>query len=349
MLEKISLYDDIEIRLWDTFVESHPNGTPYHLSCWLKTIHQTYSFKPLLYVKKNAFGEIKSVLPCFSIKSLFTGSRVVSLPFSDYGGPLFNEHFGEKDVLREITKTHGRSVKYIEIRNSLDEDCSFTCYNCYKRHILNLQSDLPTIKKGINRRTILYSIRKAQKAGVEIKEENSQHGIEQFYRLNLLTRKKHGVPSQPKMFFNKLFEHIISKGNGFILLAIFDSKVIAASIFLKFGRQIHYKYNASDPEYLKKANPNHLLTWHAIEIGVAEGMQCLDFGRTSPDNKGLIRFKEMWGMKSIDLYYNYYPRIQGVISREESGWLYRFLTGIWGSLPVRISEKIGPMIYKHTA
>ena len=78
-------------------------------------------------------------------------------------------------------------------------------------------------------------------------------------------------------------------------------------------------------------------------------MQCLDFGRTSPDNKGLIRFKEMWGMKSIDLYYNYYPRIQGVVSREESGWLYRFLTGIWGSLPVRISEKIGPMIYKHTA
>ena len=80
---------------------------------------------------------------------------------------------------------------------------------------------------------------------------------------------------------------------------------------------------------------------------MTEGFHSLDFGRTSSENKGLIRFKRMWGMKGVDYCYNYYPEIQGMISKEESSWFYRFLTGIWGSLPVVVTEKIGPMIYKH--
>lgn len=349
MLDQISLQNESEVILWDTFVKKHAAGTPFHLTCWLRTLHESYGFKPLLYVYKNGDGDISSIFPCFLIRSLFSGSRIVSLPFSDYGGPLFNEDFGEKYIVREITKDYERSGKDIEIRSYLNENCGYSSHNYYKRHVLNLQSDLSDIKKGINKKTILYSIRKAQKAGVEIKEENSQYGIEEFYRLNLLTRKKHGVPSQPRKFFDKLFEHIILKGNGFILLAIYESKVIAASIFLKVGKQIHYKYNTSDPQYLRKANPNHLLTWHAIEKGVTEGFHFLDFGRTSPDNKGLIRYKEMWGMKSIDLHYNYYPQIRSAMASKESSFHYRMLTNIWRSLPDWIAEKTGSIIYKHIA
>ncbi len=349
MLKTFSLNNESEMKQWDKFVNSQPNASPFHLSCWMRTIQDTYAFKPLLYASQEEGRDISGILPCFIVKSLFTGSRIVSLPFSDYGGPLLNERFGEKDVIREITDAYGRSVKYIEIRSSLDEDCGCSPHNYYKRHVLNLKSDLSDIKKSINKRTILYSIRKAQKAGVEIKKENNQYGIDEFYRLNRLTRKKHGVPSQPRKFFDKLFEHIILKGNGFILVAIYDSKAIAASIFLKVGRQIHYKYNASDPKYLRKANPNHLLTWHAIERGVTEGFHFLDFGRTSPDNKGLIRYKEMWGMKSIDLYYNYYPQIRSAMSSKESSLHYRMLTSIWRSLPDWIIEKVGSIIYKHMA
>lgn len=349
MLSQVSIQNESDTNQWDTFVENHASGTPFHLACWLRTIQESYGFKPLLYVYKNGNGDISGIFPCFLIRSLISGSRIVSLPFSDYGGPLFNEHFGEKYVLREITKAYGRLVKYIEIRSCLDKNCGCSPHNYYKRHVLNLQSDLSDIKRGINKRTILYSIRKAQKAGVEIKEENNQYGIDEFYRLNRLTRKKHGVPSQPRKFFDKLFEYIILKGNGFILLAIYDSKVIAASIFLKVGRQIHYKYNASDSKYLRKANPNHLLTWHAIERGVTKGFHFLDFGRTSPDNKVLIRYKEIWGMKSIDLYYNYYFLIRSAMSSKESSLHYRMLTSIWRSLPDWIVEKVGPIIYKHTA
>ena len=78
-----------------------------------------------------------------------------------------------------------------------------------------------------------------------------------------------------------------------------------------------------------------------------EGYRSIDFGRTSPDNKGLMRYKEMWGTETIDFPYFYYPQVSGASSTEESGLLYRMITGVWRSLPDPIIEKIGPMIYKH--
>ena len=70
MLTKVSLYDAVEMKKWDDFVNFCPNGTPYHLSGWLRTIHETYSFVPLLYVSKNDSGEINGVLPFFTSSCL---------------------------------------------------------------------------------------------------------------------------------------------------------------------------------------------------------------------------------------------------------------------------------------
>lgn len=349
MLTQFSINNESETTQWDNFVESHPNGSPYHLSCWIRTLHETYSFKPLLYVHKNGHGDISGVFPCFFVKTLLAGSRIVSLPFSDYLGLLLNGVQQEEEVLSDILKKHRDQFRYIEIRGPLSEHSNLICHNYFKRHILNLGAGLSQIRKRLNKRTIQYSIRKAEKAGIEIREENTHQGMEKFYRLHMLTRKKHGVPSQPKRFFQNIYDHMISEGHGFILLAIYASKAIAASVFFKSNGTVHYKYNASDPRYLSKTTPNHLLTWFSIEKACHEGYQLLDFGRTSPDNKGLTRYKEMWGAKAVDLPYYYYPQIKGASSREESSLLYRILTRIWRSLPDAVLEKVGPVIYKHMA
>ena len=345
----VSLYDKTQMDLWDTFVESHPNGTPYHLSCWLRTIHETYSFKPFLYVVKKNNGGISGILPLFLIKSWISNNRLVSLPFSDCGGPLFLDQADEAELLKNIIHEHGKSVNYIEMRSKLTEGSNFIVYNHYKRCVLDLTPGMSVVRKKLEKRTIQYSIRKAEKIGVEIKEENSRVGMDEFYRLNMLTRKKHGVPCQPKIFFDKLLENVISKGHGFILLAFYDSKAVASSLFMKCNNTIHYKYNASDPDYMKKVAPNHSLTCQAIRLGYQRGFKCFDFGRTSPDNQGLMRYKKLWGSKVIDIPHYYYPQIKGASSTEESSGMYRRLTNVWRSLPNPIIAKIGPMIYKHTA
>jgi len=349
MLEKFSFYNKSEMRQWDDFVKSHPKGSPFHLLSWIRTIQETYSFEPLLYVYKNGNGNISSVFPFFLIRSLFTGTRIVSLPFSDYCGPLCNDQDEETELLGKITEEHKDQVRYIEIRSVLSDSCGFVCHNYYKRHVLELFPDLSQLMKKIEKRTLRYSIKKAQKSGVEIREGNTLRDLDEFYRLNRLTRKKHGVPSQPLKYFKYLFEYMISKGTASILLAIWDSRVIAATLFLKFKETIYYKYSVSDPEYLSLKTPNHLLTWHAIQQASSEGYRFFDFCRTSPDNRGLMRYKEMWGAIPSDLPYYYYPKVKGTTSMEGGGLPYRILTKAWRSLPDAIVEIIGPKIYKHMA
>jgi hypothetical protein len=346
---EIDLLDKLMVKRWDEFVDSHPEGTPYHNSAWIKTLHETYTFKPLLYISQNEESEIEGVLPFLYIKSFLFGTRIVSLPFSDYGGPLSRKLKVTDQAIIDSLMKPLKKIKYIEIRNHFQDECQFCCHNYYKRHVLDLQKNIEEIEKQIDKRTIRYSIRKSIRSGVEVSEVNTKAGIEEFYKLNLLTRKKHGVPAQPKDFFSKLYKNVIQQNRGFILLAYYENIPIAASIFLTISDKIHYKYNASDPDYLKSKSPNHLITWAAIKKGVEEGYKSIDFGRTSQDNKGLIRYKEMWGTKGSDLKYYYYPEICGAVSTRESGTAYKMMTTLWKNLPLSIQNLLSKYIYKTLA
>jgi len=261
MLTQFSLDNQNEMSAWDDFVQSHPLATPFHLSSWLKTISDTYSFEPRLYVYKNADTTISAILPFFLLKIRFAKARLVSLPFSDYGGPLCTHQHTETELLKAISSEHKGLVKSMEIRGTVSGDCGFIHNDYFRRHLLLLQQDLTTLRKRIDKRTIHYSIRKAEKAGIQITEQNNQYGIQEFYRLNILTRKKHGVPSQPCKFFENILHNVIAQGDGFVLLASLHGVVLAAAVFLKTKKTILYKFNASDPSALRKTTPNHLLTW----------------------------------------------------------------------------------------
>ena len=347
MINQFKIHNDKDMEKWDHFIESHPGGTPFHTSSWLHTIHETYSFEPLLYVSKKENGDISSVLPLFRLKSAFFGTRLISLPFSDFCPPLFDTEEDFEEIISYLLSTVGKKTKYIEVRGNLPKKTDFICHNYYKQHYIKLTSDPIETKKNINKRTIQYSIRKAQKAEVEIREENSLQGIEEFYKLNLMTRKKHGVPPQPKKLFLNLFQHMVAKGYASILLAVWDSLTIAAGIFMRYKETVYYKYNVSNPLYLTKKSPNHLLTWKAIEQACLEGYRYFDFGRSAPDNTGLMRYKEMWGAEKHDLPYFYYPQVKGIGSKGEGGLLYGIVTKLWRKMPNAIVSKLGPIIYRH--
>ena len=105
-LERVSLTDAAAMGAWDRFVEAHAHATPCHLSCWLGAIHSAYSYEPLLYFVRNGVGELCGIFPLFRISSRFTGKRIVSLPFSDYGGPLLSDATDEAEVVDFVRLTY---------------------------------------------------------------------------------------------------------------------------------------------------------------------------------------------------------------------------------------------------
>jgi len=349
MLKTYSLNDEKQMKEWDQFVLSHPDGTPFHFSEWLKCIQKTYRYRPLLYVAQKNSTSIEGIFPCFHVNSFFTGSRLVSIPFSDYGGPLFYDKSEENLLLSRIIENLNGSCKYLEIRSNLENGTGFLPHNNFKFHILQLNSQPELVKQNFNKRTTRYSIRKAKKEGVKIREENTLQGIEAFYKLNTLTRKKHGLPPQPFAFMKNVFNHLIAKEHASLLLATHDSKTIGAGIFIKFRDTVYYKYNASDPAFLSQKKPNHLLAWHAIKQACQEGFQYFDFGRTATNNPGLSKYKEMWGAKPVDLPYHFYPDIHGTTSADENKLSYRIFNMVCRNLPDVLLKQLGAKIYKHIA
>ncbi len=334
------------MRLWDAFVSSHPEATPFHLSSWIRTLRDTYRFEPKLLVCTDDSKKITGLLPYFIVKNFLSGPRIISMPFSDYSYPLTCGAVVEKRLLKRIKEVAG--IKSIEIRGPI-ADTEYKYHDNFKRYILALDPDPSVTYAGFNKSTIVRSIKKAEKNGIEIIEDNSPAGIDAFFQLNRATRKRHGVPHQSRLFFDNIAKNLFSKKYGYILHARQKKTSISATLFLRFNGTLYYKYNATDPKYMRKLTSNHLLVWHAIQKAANDGDHTLDFGRTSTENLGLVRYKTMWGAKAYEYRYYYYPALSGAGAQDESSLPYRLVTGIWRRLPYGITDRLSSTLMKWLA
>ena len=56
----------------------------------------------------------------------------------------------------------------------------------------------------------------------------SAEAMQEFYKLQCLTRKRHGLPPQPLHFFLNIHRHILSQNMGMIVLARHQGQPVAA-------------------------------------------------------------------------------------------------------------------------
>lgn len=131
---------------------------------------------------------------------------------------------------------------------------------------------------------------------------HSLDSIKEYYRLHNLTRKKHGVPPQPFYFFNNIFRHIIGKNFEIVLLAYHKENCIAGNVYFHYNKNAFYKYGASDLQY-QNLRASNLVIWEAIKYYGKNNFQHFCFGRTDPENKGLLQFKNGWGLEETVIKY----------------------------------------------
>jgi CelD/BcsL family acetyltransferase involved in cellulose biosynthesis len=126
--------------------------------------------------------------------------------------------------------------------------------------------------------------------------------VDTFYRLQLRTRHRIGVPIQPRRFFRMLWESAIRTGLGSVLIAEASARPVAGEVFLSWNGTTISKYSASD-ERAWSLRANNLITWHLIKTACEQGSRRLDFGRTDAGNEGLRVFKRSWGAVEEPLVY----------------------------------------------
>lgn len=342
---KFKILNPCEYKNWDELLLNSTVSSIFHSSFWAKVLVDSYHFTPvyLASIQNNSFSFL---LPLMSIDHFFSGKHGVSLPFTDYCEPIVTNGFTKSEIFNEIYEySHSCNWNSVELRGSNKYFADQTFFVRYYIHKINLTDNPDKIfihfKSNVRR-----NIRKAERSELSIKIDNSYEGIKNYYKLHCLTRKRHGIPPQPFHFFRNIYEHIITKGHGTIINAIYKNEVIATAVYLHFGHEVVYKFGASNKLY-QHLRANNLIMWHAIQLFSNQGYNILNLGKTDLENEGLRRFKLSWGAQESELKYFKYDFkkshfIKGKV--RENSWF----TKILNKMPVKFLELSGSLFYKYT-
>ena len=326
---------------WNKALGHFGDATIFHTSEWAQVLVDTYGYSPYYFTAQQAGRPIR--LGLFEIDSWLTGKRAVSLPFADEA-PVLGQlpAAGLKTVLTTVSPfAHDHGWKSIEVRSAPDPWAESTS-NSFYTHELDLSVGAGELFGGFHE-SVRRAIRKAERLGVQVEITQDETAVQDYFELHCLTRKKHGIPPQPFLFFSNIHRHLISQGLGFTALAKLNQQIIAGAIFLRFGNKALYKFGASDPR-ADTARPNNFVMSKAIEHLASTGASTLSFGRTDLHQEGLRRYKLGWGATEKTLsYVKYDLRQRTFLSNKPaapSNSLARFL-------PVFVLKRLGAALYRH--
>jgi CelD/BcsL family acetyltransferase involved in cellulose biosynthesis len=333
------LLDPTEDRRWRSLLDEAPCASVFHHPRWLELLQVQYGYRLIACCLADAGGRVRAGLPLAEVSSPLTGRRLVALPFSDVCAPLSADGAEHRlgVLLGELSARLGIAVRVHAPLAGVGRPGA-----TYLHHIVGLEPSVGTVQRRFTRRQALQGVRRAQREGVSIEHRTDREALSTFYRLHAATRRRQGIPTQPRRFilaFTRLFE----EGLGFVSLATVGGRAIAAAVFLVFKGTLTYKYGASDVRFLDR-RPNNLLFMDAIRWGCERGLHSFDMGRTDVGHESLRAFKLMWGADERLLQYTEFGE------RGSSGLGHRQPPAIRLLIqhtPPIISRGLGALLYRH--
>lgn len=286
---------------WEGFVARQRSATPFHHPSWGMLIAGCYGFRAFAVATSDATGEIRAGVPVIEVRHLRGEPKWVSLPFTDYCPPLVAAPQEEADLVRALLRASAAAcVRRVEVRAPIAGASPVS--HGPLRHVIALEGD-PARVYARFRPSVRRHIAQAGRNGVTIRQAQSPEDLlDTFYRLQLRTRRRFGVPIQPRRFFRMLWESVIATGLGSVLIAEASASPVAAEVFLAWNGTTISKFSASD-ERAWSLRANNLITWHLIKTACEQGSRWLDFGRTDAGSEGLRTFKRSWGAVEQPLVY----------------------------------------------
>lgn len=342
---QFQILNPLDLPDWNVQLSPSSGESIFNTVEWARVLHDTYGYKPCYLTSMS--GGSPMLLPLMEVDSWLTGRRGVSVPFSDFCVPLGLESGNMEPVLAELVNLgRRRNWRSFEIRNDRAAPAEIPRSARYLTHSLVLKSGEKTIFEHLDG-SVRTSIRKAAKAGVEVAFSESFDSVIGFYRLNCETRRRHGLPPQPVRFFKNVHQHVLMKGLGLVVTASLAGCAVAAAMFFHAGRNVLFKYGASDARLQHLRAPN-LMMWEAIRHYAGQGYERLSLGRTSKGHAGLRRFKLGWGAQEGEIGYLKYDLRRGECEAErepsaESG------SAIARRLPLCVLRWAGAALYRHMA
>ncbi len=352
-----TLFNDSLSLQWDNLVESNLHGRFIHLLGFKKAIEGCYHLNSiyLAYLEK---GEILSLFPGFFHRGLFLGRKIISQPFSEYGGLLFRSDVPHEkrliiiDQFLKLIKNFLTEKNYLALEMRHPQEMlgvkteSLQARKLFRRSWLEIEApDIFWKKLDPKERNIL---RKAESYKLKIELANNMETLkEKFYPLYLRTMKRLGSPPHPLIYFLNLFHYLRPYLKIFIVN--FKTRPVAALIAWAVGVTVHITDMVSDERFFF-VKPNDLAIWEFLSWAYNEGFKIFDFGPVR--YRGQEIFKKKWLLKLEDYYYVYLcndlNKVRNIFS--SNSFLTRMAPSIWKSLlPLPMTAFLGKFFRREMA
>jgi CelD/BcsL family acetyltransferase involved in cellulose biosynthesis len=342
------LIDPIADPEWLAFIEASPSAEIFHHPLWLQLLRSRYGYRIEACCVEGE-GGIEAGIPFARIESRLTGRRLVSVPFSDSCATAVAANAGSAavDALGQaLGEESRRSGLDLTVHSALPEIPAAFVRPRFAQHLLPLAADPAEVERGYAKNQ-LRAMKKAKREGLSSERRTDVAALDAFYSLHLQTRRRQGVPTQPKSFIRG-FAELFDAGLGFVWLVHDEGRPVAAAVFLAYNGTVTYKYGASDFASLKK-RPNNLLLRTAIRWACEAGYQRFDFGRSDIDNEGLRAFKRSWGATESELSYTYVTDTEPSLQPEAEAETLRgrVMTTTIQRSPAFVGRLAGQVLYRH--
>lgn len=326
---------------WKELCEASGNTTLFHRPAWAAVLRRAYGFRVLSATFERG-GKVLAGCLLSRTKNPFA-RRFVSLPFSDSCAPLGADEGAVAALMRGLVADPHLGGS-LEIRG-IKAPAPWQTVDCFERWSLDLTRPFAEIQRGADR-NFRRQVRRAASETLRIENGDSATMLERFYALQLETRRRQGVPSQPLRFFSLVRENFAATHGLEVWLASCAGRDQAAVVVLRDGPMLYAKWSARAVE--STAGAAHLLFFSLLEHHAGKAA-ALDLGRTDSRNTGLTRFKAEMGATPAPLPYSYFPRTPRHTSAEDPDRSTGALARIWRRLPLPVTRAVGAVVYRYLA
>lgn len=170
---------------------------------------------------------------------------------------------------------------------------------------LDISKSEEELLKNMHQKT-RYNLRLAQKRGVEIIEDNSAAGFEDYWKLMGETTKRQGFFAHGKEYHRKMWQTMTESGNGHLFKAVFEGKTLTTWMVFILNDTVYYPYGASSNEN-REVMASNLMMWEVIRFGKKNSCKLFDmWGSLGPEPDvhdpwyGFHKFKQGYGAELVE-------------------------------------------------
>ena len=197
---------------WLELVGSDPKALPFHHPAWTLLLAESYAFKPFVLGLVDESGRIIAGMPIVEVGGPIRGRRWVSLPFTDLCPPLVTDACLDSFAAEIDRARSDAGVASLEVRARLPG--ARPTEQPALLHDLPLTADPERVAASF-RASVRRNIRAAEKGPAVVRLASSESDVaEAFYGLHVNSRRRLGLPVQPRRFFRLLWSRMIQPGPG---------------------------------------------------------------------------------------------------------------------------------------